>query len=517
MTVAYALDVATSTIFTQIRVLLRWKGSVWKATWIELIIWLIMYFILSVIYRIMLNKWQREVFEKLCTFFDTFSVFIPVTFMLGFYVTIVYNRWSRVFDNVGWIDTSALTIAQYIRGTSERARIIRRNCVRYLIVAQCLVFRDVSPPIRKRFPTLNHLVEAGLLSKEELEEFDSIKSPQSKYWQPIQWLFCLVTQAREEGMIDNYFLYVDLIEKMRDFRTKILNLIIFDMVPIPLVYTQVVNLAVRMYFVLALFGRQFLDEDKNIPGAKFKIDLYFPIMTSLQIIFIIGWHKVSEVMLNPLGEDDEDFETHWIIERNLQVGYAVVDQAYDRCPPIVRDPFWEEETPQPMDTPGSQRKDTSHMQGSCIAMDATNMDNGMISYIRRRSSSISDISRMTESTRTNGSFARRRLSNAFSRIYKPNAKKEEDSEPRRASVCVAALDLNRRPSRQSTPDLETGEQVLEVPSVTNGQVNDTPQDVKWFVDEMPIIEEEDDHHHSQAHNSASSLRQKLEKIRKPSI
>lgn len=106
---------------------------------------------------------------------------------------------------------------------------------------------------------------------------------------------------------------------MRDFRTKILNLVIFDMVPIPLVYTQVVNLAVRTYFVLALFGRQFLDTNKDIPGAKWKLDIYFPIMTSLQIVFIIGWLKVSEVMLNPLGEDDEDFETNWIIERNLQV------------------------------------------------------------------------------------------------------------------------------------------------------------------------------------------------------
>lgn len=91
------------------------------------------------------------------------------------------------------------------------------------------------------------------------------------------------------------------------------------MVPIPLVYTQVVNLAVRTYFVLALFGRQFLENNNNIPGAKWKIDIYFPIMTSLQIVFIVGWLKVSEVMLNPLGEDDEDFETNWIIERNLQV------------------------------------------------------------------------------------------------------------------------------------------------------------------------------------------------------
>ncbi|CAL2034932.1 unnamed protein product [Caenorhabditis brenneri] len=263
--------------------------------------------------------------------------------------------------------------ATWIQMFKKRHNLVSRHIDCYVTEkkieeTQAMVFRDVSPAIRRRFPTMRHLISAGLLTEDEMIEFDAIVSPQSKYWQPIQWLFSLVTIAKDEGLIADYYLYVDLMDKMRDFRTKILNLVIFDMVPIPLVYTQVVNLAVRTYFLLALFGRQFLENSNNIPGAKWKIDIYFPVMTSLQIVFIIGWLKVSEVMLNPLGEDDEDFETNWIIERNLQVGYAVVDQAYGRFPVIKKDPFWEEETPQTMDTPTSTRKPHTHMQGSCINM-----------------------------------------------------------------------------------------------------------------------------------------------------
>lgn len=78
-----------------------------------------------------------------------------------------------------------------------------------------------------------------------------------------------------------------------------------DWVPIPLAYTQVVNIAVRAYFLVALLGRQYLIHENDTPNAK-SIDLFVPIMSILQFLFYIGWTKVAEVLLNPLGMDDDD-------------------------------------------------------------------------------------------------------------------------------------------------------------------------------------------------------------------
>ncbi|CAD6199939.1 unnamed protein product [Caenorhabditis auriculariae] len=543
MTVTYSLDVATSTFFTQMKVLFRWKGSVWKAVWIELLVWLSMYFTLSIAYRVFMSKAQRAQFEELCKFLDTFSAFIPVTFMLGFYVTAVYNRWTNVFANVGWIDAAALSVAQYIRSPCEKARNIRRSIIRYLIVAQTLVYRDVSPAVRRRFPTLRHLVTSGLLREDELAEFDSVVSRPAKYWQPVQWIFCYINMARDEGFIRDSYLYIDLNAKIEKFRGHLLALVQFDFVPMPLVYTQVVTLAVRSYFFIALFGRQFLDPTRS----SRPIDLYFPIFSTLQIIFIVGWLKVSEVMLNPLGEDDEDFETNWIIDRNIQIGYAAVDQAYDKCPKLARDSFWGEDQPEPLYTADAAEHRNANFEGSCAAMNF-DPDEGIFSRIRRRSLRPSDadsvdtaITVPTVLTKTSKSYNPsgerlqletkvKRLSDVFDKFM----------AERRNSVCLAALDLNRQ--REPSPEADEKEEevldlrlkkvepdstqveeeqkedssrekprswrsstapsvAVEIPEPSNSEESNQstiilPQGtrktpVTWFVDEMPTIEEEE--------------------------
>lgn len=204
----------------------------------------------------------------------------------------------------------------------------------------------VSSPVKKRFPTYAHLVEAGLMTEDEME---AVMSAQAKsefmqyiYWMPISWASSLTVHAFEQGYIAKARYVSDLNDELSKLRVSCGTVISYDWVSLPLVYTQVVTLAVYTFFGATLIGRQWLDPNQQIEGyASRNIDYIFPIFTVLQFLFYVGWLKVAEALLNPYGEDDEDFDTNWMVDRHLQLSYMMVDDVGQHPPRLEKDIHWD--------------------------------------------------------------------------------------------------------------------------------------------------------------------------------
>jgi len=163
MTISYQRDVASSTAGGFTRLLFKWKGSLYKLICRELLLFLVVYVTLGVIYRKFMNEEQKALFESVVKYFDAFLNMIPLSFVLGFYVAYVAGRWWQQFLAIPWPDKSYHTIACFVPGFDEDSRMLRRSLLRWMNLALILVLRSISSAVKQRFPTLDHVVEAGLL------------------------------------------------------------------------------------------------------------------------------------------------------------------------------------------------------------------------------------------------------------------------------------------------------------------------------------------------------------------
>ncbi|KAG1676287.1 Bestrophin-3 [Nymphon striatum] len=198
MTVSYTLEVSNAGLCGFAKLLLRWRGSIYKLMLKEMIMFIGLYYNLSIIYRYALSADGRIIFEKISIYCKAFSNLIPISFVLGFYVAIVVHRWWEQVLSVPSPDKFALLVSTYIHGSDERSRIIRRTLIRYVNLTIVMTFQLISTAVKKRFPTIDHIQEAGLMTNEERSVYDVIVCPTGKWWVPIAWSCSLISRANKE-------------------------------------------------------------------------------------------------------------------------------------------------------------------------------------------------------------------------------------------------------------------------------------------------------------------------------
>ncbi|KAH0629651.1 hypothetical protein JD844_011882 [Phrynosoma platyrhinos] len=265
MTVTYTARVANARFGGFYKLLILWRGSIYKLLYKEFLVFSTSYMGLSLTYRYVLDEDRKRVFERVVIYCDNYANLIPVSFVLGF------------------------------------------------------------------------------MTREERKKFENFNTSYNRYWIPCVWFTNLAAQARKEGRIrDNCALKL-LMEELNRFRGNCSMLYHYDWISVPLVYTQVVTIAVYSFFVSCLIGRQFLDPAQGYKGHD--LDLWVPVFTLLQFFFYVGWLKVAEQLINPFGEDDDDFETNLLIDRNFQVSMMAVDEMYGDLPLLEKDRYWDASNP----------------------------------------------------------------------------------------------------------------------------------------------------------------------------
>ncbi|CAL8104255.1 unnamed protein product [Calicophoron daubneyi] len=426
MTVCYANSISSGDGITVcFKVLRRWKGSLYKLIIADLIVYLIAYYALSLVYRFALHDDGRRVFEEVVEYCRGAQQSIPISFLLGFFVSGVISRWFLVFPSIPWLNEIAISISTCFNGRDEEeARKLRVAVMRYVNLSWVLLMRLISDQIADRFsfkdpaavqgregyhgrkppryrinhsaarpwaidatgaikprtgghyarstitaspaPTKNSNLDdinnlflnpyktdedhkmteelralnndkcvertfGKLITEDEIQTFVDIATNSyartkckytPEYWVPIQWAQRVIFNALQAGYITDPKVAFQLIGDLKSVRNHLQNLQVLSSIMIPLAYTQVVTIAVYSYFVCQLFASQFVGR-KNGESTS-EGDLYVPIFSICSFVFLMGWYRVALCVLNPFGDDDEDFNMSDIFDYNMEVSYRTV-------------------------------------------------------------------------------------------------------------------------------------------------------------------------------------------------
>ena len=225
------------------------------------------------------------------------------------------------------------------------ARVVRRTIIRYCILAYILCIRQLSVRLRKRFPTMQEMIKTGIVRADEalrIGDEESVNIFASNWWMPLKWAIEVLQKAQKDGLVTNAPGYSHMLKRISEYRHSLSEVATYVHLPVPLVYTQVVHLAVYVYFAVSLIGEQWVIWRR--PGDE-EVDLYYPIFMTVRFLFIFGWLRVAETLYNPFGEDDEDFELNELLNRHFKVAMGVVDE-HEEPPELKKDMFWNQSEPQ---------------------------------------------------------------------------------------------------------------------------------------------------------------------------
>lgn len=74
------------------------------------------------------------------------------------------------------------------------------------------------------------------------------------------------------------------------------------------------------------------------------------------------------MLLNPLGDDDDDLECNHVIDKNLTAGLVIVERTDEKVPPMQKDIFWELDQIAPLYTINAAKRYVHPLIGSAAGV-----------------------------------------------------------------------------------------------------------------------------------------------------
>ncbi|EMP37234.1 Bestrophin-2 [Chelonia mydas] len=140
MTVTYTARVANARFGGFYKLLLLWRGSIYKLLYKEFLAFFATYLGLSLTYRFVLAEDQKRYFEKLVIYCNNYANLIPVSFVLGFMTREERKKYENLSSsyNKYWIPCVWFT---NLAAQARKEGRVRDNCALKMLMEELNHFR----------------------------------------------------------------------------------------------------------------------------------------------------------------------------------------------------------------------------------------------------------------------------------------------------------------------------------------------------------------------------------------
>lgn len=190
----------------------------------------------------------------------------------------------------------------------ERGRVLRATIARYILATCFIVCHSISAKFARVYPgaPLDTMVRLGFLTPEEAltieKRKDCLPYLSELHFIPTVWAQYVARQAYKEGQIIG-----------ADESTGDQGMLFTVYLPFPIMLCQVVTILTHSYIIVTIFAQQ------DNAQAKGEMSFHFPFFTCLDTLCYLGALRVGQTFLNPLGDEDDDYEIVAFFNRNLRL------------------------------------------------------------------------------------------------------------------------------------------------------------------------------------------------------
>ena len=114
-----------------------------------------------------------------------------------------------MYNAIPWPDKLGLNLVSYLPGAGEPRR-VRRYIARLVNLSAVLCLQKISTGVARRFPSYDHMVEAGLMTNREkvkMEKMDvTVDNIHQTTWYPLQWAQVRLSSTSQQYKYKEMFL-----------------------------------------------------------------------------------------------------------------------------------------------------------------------------------------------------------------------------------------------------------------------------------------------------------------------